>query len=901
MHGALPLTRGAPPEHGDPRFGGDPRADAPSTTRPRERARGVLSFDAMGWPSGRLAERLHVAEVARLLGVSTKTLRRWDRDGTLPAQRDARNGYRFYSRAAVARFAAARERTLGELPRSRDALLREASERLARREVVWLTGPPGSGKTWLSSLVARGFGEAIELGEDEARSEDAWARVGADALVRVDDVEEVEALAAWLAGRPPRPVLITTRRVSAPNALVVGYLDRDERLAYLRERAPDVPSVTSAAIAQTLEGFPPWLDRAIEAIASSATGDASTAEAAIAAAYDDLDAMEPVARAVEALSEPSRRALASLSVISGPFTIDGAAELMEVEVAEARATLDALVERSCVARRGSTLLVYEPLKRAAGRRAGASTSTRARSRADARLLARAHEERDRLASAEVDDLIDAAERASTTTDVEAFVRAIPPWTVRGPHVARLRALAARDVALPPPLDAELSVLEGDLERATARLVGPPSSHGRATAERALTSAYVARRRGDHAEARAWLTEVVAHGPSALRARALNELAAGLYLDGRVRASATTLEEASTLASREELTPLRAAIASNLANARADLGDLDAARRSAEEAFALAVDERARAITLAGIARLALERGDAEEAERTIAQVRRTGVPAEDVGLRSFVRRLDAWLAHHRGDVDATNEAFDEAAAIAHTAGETHLFGRARVEHALCSSAHDPARAWALSRGVPGTLAAAVSKAARIALDARAIDPVDEAHTRAEREREQELERDLERQADRHTEHDSSTVDERCQRLLALLDPRVPLESAWSALRLTRRAAMTRAAVSMLRTHAPDRLAFVHLGDRDVLVGDQHVDLRRAPVLWRVLTSVTEAGEAGIDPDALLVHGWPDERLVRRRAIHRVHGRVRELRALGVPIELVAGRYRLALPLVPIAP
>jgi tetratricopeptide (TPR) repeat protein len=533
------------------------------------------------------------------------------------------------------------------------------------------------------------------------------------------------------------------------------------------------------------------------------------------------------------------------------------------------------------------LLVYEPVKRAAARRAAASTSTRARARADARLLARAREERDRLTSAEADELIEAAERAQTPTDAEAFVRAIPPWVARGPHVPRLRALATRGVALPPPLDAELSVLEGDLERATARLAEPPSSNGHATAERALTAAYVARRRGDHAQARAWLAEVVAHGPSALRARALNELAAVHYLDGRVRPSTSALEDASALASREELTPLRAAIASNLANARADLGDLDAARRSAEEAFALALDERARAITLAGIARLALERGDANEAERTIAQVRRTGVPAEDVGLRSFVRRLDAWVAHHRGDVGGASDAFDEAAAIAHAAGETHLFGRARVEHALCMSAHDPARAWALSHDVPGTLAAAVSKAARIAL-ARAAESEDDANDAEERDAE---ERDP-------REDDSSTVDERCVRLLSLLDPRIPQDAAWTALRLARRAAMTRAAAAMLRAHAPARLAFVRLGARDVLVGDLHVDLRRAPVLWRVLTSVADAGEAGIDPDALLAHGWPDERLVRRRAIHRVHGRVRELRALGVPIELVEGRYRLALPLTP---
>lgn len=45
-----------------------------------------------------LAEYLTVAEAAELLGVSSSTLRNWDRSGKLSPRRHPLNGYRLYRR-----------------------------------------------------------------------------------------------------------------------------------------------------------------------------------------------------------------------------------------------------------------------------------------------------------------------------------------------------------------------------------------------------------------------------------------------------------------------------------------------------------------------------------------------------------------------------------------------------------------------------------------------------------------------------------------------------------------------------------------------------------------------------------------------------------------------------------
>ena len=44
-----------------------------------------------------MSKLLSIIEVSNLLSISTKTLRRWDRDGKLIAQRNPQNNYRYYN------------------------------------------------------------------------------------------------------------------------------------------------------------------------------------------------------------------------------------------------------------------------------------------------------------------------------------------------------------------------------------------------------------------------------------------------------------------------------------------------------------------------------------------------------------------------------------------------------------------------------------------------------------------------------------------------------------------------------------------------------------------------------------------------------------------------------------
>jgi len=55
-------------------------------------------------------DKFKIAEAAKVLRVSTSTLRRWDASGRLPAKRDFKNGYRFYTRDQLLEFMSSRQK-----------------------------------------------------------------------------------------------------------------------------------------------------------------------------------------------------------------------------------------------------------------------------------------------------------------------------------------------------------------------------------------------------------------------------------------------------------------------------------------------------------------------------------------------------------------------------------------------------------------------------------------------------------------------------------------------------------------------------------------------------------------------------------------------------------------------
>jgi DNA-binding transcriptional MerR regulator len=68
-----------------------------------EAAARFLERWAQGADAGASAEVLHIGEAAKLLALTTDTLRNWERDGLVKVPRDPGNGYRLYGAAEIGR------------------------------------------------------------------------------------------------------------------------------------------------------------------------------------------------------------------------------------------------------------------------------------------------------------------------------------------------------------------------------------------------------------------------------------------------------------------------------------------------------------------------------------------------------------------------------------------------------------------------------------------------------------------------------------------------------------------------------------------------------------------------------------------------------------------------------
>ncbi|MEM9071108.1 MAG: MerR family DNA-binding transcriptional regulator [Myxococcota bacterium] len=110
---------------------------------------------------------LTIAAAAALLGVTAKTLRRWDATGVLRAVRDPMSGYRIYRKSDLERFrdqGPARATLIG-----REELLEEL--RAARDPILTLVGLPGVGRTAVARALVRDLGGTYVDAAEEALPE----------------------------------------------------------------------------------------------------------------------------------------------------------------------------------------------------------------------------------------------------------------------------------------------------------------------------------------------------------------------------------------------------------------------------------------------------------------------------------------------------------------------------------------------------------------------------------------------------------------------------------------------------------------------------------------------------------------------------------------------------------
>ncbi|MCU0675008.1 MAG: helix-turn-helix domain-containing protein [Myxococcota bacterium] len=140
-----------------------------------------------------------VSEAAAILGVSTKTLRRWDAEGKLTPHRHPTNGYRLYDRDEVAGVATRVGRGTSShalFEERREALERLDRARAQRPRCITLFGVAGVGKSTVAAAFAAERGpsvvvraEGLEPDVLRRRVLDAGGELQGAGLLVVDDAD----------------------------------------------------------------------------------------------------------------------------------------------------------------------------------------------------------------------------------------------------------------------------------------------------------------------------------------------------------------------------------------------------------------------------------------------------------------------------------------------------------------------------------------------------------------------------------------------------------------------------------------------------------------------------------------------------------------------------------------
>ena len=651
-----------------------------------------------------MSRLLSVSEAAKYLGVSTKTLRRWDSDGRLVARRDPMNGYRLYDVRDLDTLREGAVRPRGVPVIGREAEVAALRMRLANGGCV-VCGAPGIGK---STVVGAAFPNAPR------GSIDAIETITEPTLLDSNEAIDWDVLRAHRA----RPWIVIARGGCPPDldVLTLRPLGASAAEALLNEalRALEAPPLDEGDLAAVLElvgGNPLALEMIAPLLAALPPAEAlrrlSRHELPLLQTTRDSPARHATLDAAVdascgALAPSPRRLLELLCLHDGEVDLDDLRAMHDAE--DFDAALATLVRAGLAAHADRT-------ERVAAERATAWSSTPRTSSVTNELFARHWLERARRGDLKgaPRHVLRAARLAAPERSAELFATAYPLWLDRGLHEAD-EIVAWLESSSPARLHAVRAIvhaLRGRTTRAT-EVLGESLSEDDPFA-RGLAAIYTARgeaadaaasRAMSHAttaERRSWVAEahlfVRAFGPSGAEERALVEAhamtLAPLALDtwrlevpaapavDQVGAVAATLALDHASSSRRVLRAIRIArawiVVGQAPSAVALLQHAVSWARDAGEAVALRARlQKVRAHLLAGEAIDALD--EAERARALAAACGAEGELFEALALRGLAAARVAPTAA----VDELDEALRHQAAsslpLALVEGWRHILG-----------------------------------------------------------------------------------------------------------------------------------------------------------------------------------------------------------------------------------